>query len=260
MARHFLQNGTHVTGTIRDNRRHFPTKLKAIVLEKGEAAFYEHDGIVISKYRAKKDRANGKPKIVNVLSTSHAPEMGHTNKRDRDGNIIYKPTCIISYNNGMGGIDLMDQQLDGVEVLRKTYKWYKKIFLRLVMQCALSSHKLYKLNGGRDDFLQYLLGVCTQLPLNTPRLEQPIRRPPVDNIVRLTGRNHWPARRETPAEWKASKSKLKRCRVCCTKGRKTNGGKEIKTVWICKGCPGEPGLCVDKECFEEYHTKFDFSQ
>ena len=86
LARHFLQNGTHVTGTIRDNRRHFPTKLKAIVLEKGEAAFYEHDGIVILKYRAKKDRANGKPKIVNVLSTSHAPEMGHTNKRDRDGN------------------------------------------------------------------------------------------------------------------------------------------------------------------------------
>ena len=33
----------------------------------------------------------------------------------------------------------------------------------------------------------------------------------------------------------------------------------LKSVWICKGCPGEPGLCVDSDCFEIYHTKFDFS-
>ena len=31
-----------------------------------------------------------------------------------------------------------------------------------------------------------------------------------------------------------------------TKGKKTQGEKEVKTVWICKGCPGEPGLCVNK--------------
>ena len=49
------------------------------------------------------------------------------------------------------------------------------------------------------------------------------------------------------------------CRVCNAKGRKTRGGKEIKTTWICKGCPGEPGLCADKDCFEIYHIKFDFS-
>ena len=84
-----------------------------------------------------------------------------------------------------------------------------------------------------------------------------MKRPAVDNIARLTGRNHWPVGRETPAEWKGAKSKLKRCMA---KGKKTQGGKEIKTVWICKGCPGEPGLCVDKNCFEIYHIKFDFSE
>ena len=33
----------------------------------------------------------------------------------------------------------------------------------------------------------------------------------IDNTVRLTGRNHWPVKRETPEEWKAMKSKTKRC-------------------------------------------------
>ena len=60
--------------------------------------------------------------------------MGHTNKRDKDGNVIQKPTCIDAYTHSMGGVDLMDQQLDGINVLRKSYKWYKKLFLRLVTQ------------------------------------------------------------------------------------------------------------------------------
>ena len=68
---------------------------------------------------------------------------------------------------------MMDQQLDDIDVLRKSYKWYKKLFLRLVMQCSLSAHKLYKLQGGKDDFLHFLLDVCTHLFVNAPRLERP---------------------------------------------------------------------------------------
>ena len=135
---------------------------------------------MIAKYRALKHRASGKLKRVCVLSTAHTPAMGNTNKRDREGNIVQKPTCIISNNH------MMDQQLDGIDVLRKSYKWYKKLFMRLVMQCALSSHKLYKLNGGKDTFLYFLLGVCTHLLFNAPRLES--RRPVIDNIARLTRR------------------------------------------------------------------------
>ena len=59
--------------------------------------------------------------------------MGNTSKRDKEGNIVLKPACIIAYNHNMGGVDIMDQQIDGKEVLQKSYKWYKKLFLRLVM-------------------------------------------------------------------------------------------------------------------------------
>ena len=160
----------------------------------------------------------------------------------------------------MGRVDIMDQQLDAIDVLRKSKKWYKKLLLRLVMQCSLSAHKLYKLQGGKNDFLYFLLDLCTHLLINAPRLERPMKGTAVNSRTRLTGRNHWPAKRETPAEWKDAKSRVKKCRVCTDRGKKTKGGKEIKMTWICKGYPGEPGLCVDKGCFELYHTKFDFSQ
>ena len=40
--------------------------------------------------------------------------------------------------------------------------------------------------------------------------------------------------------------------------REKNNWKLYKTSGICKGCPGEPGLCVP-ECFEEFHTTLDFT-
>ena len=171
----------------------FQTKLKSLNLVKGAAVFYEHDGLVIAKYRARKDKSTGKPKIVHVLSTADIPTMGNISKKDKEGNIVQKPACIVAYSHNMGGVDIMDQQLDDIEVLRKWYQWYKKLFLRLVMQWALSLHKLYKLKGGKDVYLYYLLDVCTHLFFNVPRLE--MRRPVIDNIARLTGRNYWPGER-----------------------------------------------------------------
>ena len=46
LATYFLQNGTHISGTIRDTGKHFPVELKTMKLQKGEAAFYQHNGLV----------------------------------------------------------------------------------------------------------------------------------------------------------------------------------------------------------------------
>ena len=91
----------------------------------------------------------------------------------------------------------MDQQLEGIDVLRKSYKWYKKLFLRFVMQCSLSAQKLYRLQGSKDSFIFFLLDVCTQLLEHSPQLGRHLNHPGIDNIARLTGRNHWPAKRDS---------------------------------------------------------------
>ena len=191
LAKYLIENGINVTGTIRENRKQFPPELKKTGLQKGEASFYQHDTIVIVRYRAKRDSSRGHPKVVYVLSTSHRAAMKNTNRVDTEGNVIQKTTSIIDYNHNMGGVDPVHQQLDSLDVLRKSCKWYKKLFLRLVMQCALASHKLYKQQGGKDHLLFFLQDVCTLLLQNAPRLERNPSRVAIDNIARLTGRNHW---------------------------------------------------------------------
>jgi hypothetical protein len=158
----------------------------------------------------------------------------------------------------MGGVDLMDQQLHQVQALRKTFKWYKKVFIRLVLQCALSSQKLYKLQGGRQDFLGFLHGVMTQLIAKAPRLVQGPTAP-LDNIIRLTGRNHFPCKRQYEGASAKMASKVKRCRVCYARGVLSASGHPIKTTWVCMACPSEPGLCVEKDCFAAYHTKYNYA-
>ena len=57
--------------------------------------------------------------------------MKNTSKADHDGNIIQKPDAIIYYNKNMGGVDKIDQQLDSINIFRKSFKWYHKVFFRL---------------------------------------------------------------------------------------------------------------------------------
>jgi len=64
----------------------------------------------------------------------HSNSMENSWKSDKDGTVLKKPSCSVAYNHSMGGVDLMDQQLDSLLVLRKSYKWYKKLLLRLILQ------------------------------------------------------------------------------------------------------------------------------
>ena len=80
LVQHLLQNDTYITGTIRENRKHFPTELKRIELNKGESAYLQHEDLVGVKFRAHKNTSSGKPKIVHLLTTAHKPAQGNTTK------------------------------------------------------------------------------------------------------------------------------------------------------------------------------------
>ena len=162
LAQGFLWNDTYVPRTIRKTRKHFPLELKRVTLYRGGSAYLEHDDMIVMKFRAHQDRSSGKAKVVHLLMTAHKPLQANTSKSNRSRNIIQKPGCIIDYNY-MGGVDMMDQQLDRIEVLRRSYKWYKKLFLRLLMQYVLAPHKLSRKQWGKDEFLIYTLDLCTLL-------------------------------------------------------------------------------------------------
>jgi len=49
----------------------------------------------------------------------------------------------------MGGVDV-DQQLHGFMTLRKAYKWYKRLALRLMMQMTLNAYKAFQKTTGLE--------------------------------------------------------------------------------------------------------------
>ena len=94
----------------------------AINLEKGKAAFthQETDPMIVMKYRATKDKANGKSKGIHMLSTYHQPVMDRVGaSANRE---VSKPLAIIAYNRHMGGVDRVDQQLHSLRALQNAYK------------------------------------------------------------------------------------------------------------------------------------------
>jgi hypothetical protein len=263
LADYFLQNNTTMVGTVRTNRKNFPVLLANDVIEKGQSIYYscQEKGVLAVKYRAPKNKSGNKPKIVSLLSTRHNCQNRPTRKRDKDGNPITKPACVVAYNSFMGGVDLVDQQLDSLHVLRKSYKWYKKVALRLLLVAVLNSHKLYQIRGEKHDFLQFLHNVISQMLTHSPRLNKATLRE--DVVHRLTGRQHFPTRRALPDTSAKSKSKWmsKVCRVCWARGKRSPTGKALYTNWICDACPSQPGLHNDLpelDCFKAYHTLIDY--
>ena len=102
---------TKLVGTIRANRKNFPkdfTRDKDI--PKGSAVFKQNNSILAMKYRGVKDKVQGKPKVVHLLSTKHKANMRDTIQRNVGGDPVQKPEAIMYYNKKMGGVHTIDQQ------------------------------------------------------------------------------------------------------------------------------------------------------
>lgn len=90
-------------------------------------------------------------KCVTVMSNEHP---GHSenkvtrNVKDKDGKNAKKevpiPAIIYSYNRFMNGVDRSDQLIKNYNVLRKTRKYWKTLFLHYIDIAIVNSYILYK--------------------------------------------------------------------------------------------------------------------
>ena len=146
LATHLLENSTHLPGTVRSNRKFYCKEIVNVQLEKGAGSFFRashNERIIAFKYRAIKDKSRNQQKVVYLLSTCYQAEMIQIDNDHLD-NQIFKPTMVKSYNTHMGGVDRVDQQLYAIQTLRKSYKWYKKLVFRLIMQMSLNAFKVFQ--------------------------------------------------------------------------------------------------------------------
>ena len=155
-----------------------------------------------------------------MLSNCHDTSMILTGKTDNTGNPEKNPALIRAYNQHMGGVDRVDQQLHAIHVLRKHYKWYKKLAFRLLSQCMLNAYKLFQKNvDPKATFLGYLHDVIIQLVSRKPCNPNDRLRMD-DSVSRLPGR-HFPSLKVAQPGSK-DKRPAKACRVCSAKGKRTN--------------------------------------
>ena len=120
LASFFLDNQTHICGTICPNHRHYSRELGYTNLQQSEAVFYKAKNgkaMLAYKYRSHKDQKSKQPKIVHMLSTCSQTNLVETGKTDVDGNAVRKPTLIREYNLHMGGVDRVHQHLHNVSPL-----------------------------------------------------------------------------------------------------------------------------------------------
>ncbi|XP_032687779.1 piggyBac transposable element-derived protein 4-like [Odontomachus brunneus] len=213
---------TGICGTVKANRKGMPNLDKK--LGRGEVQVAHSHTWMAMKWEDKRS--------VRMLTSVHELEFRATGKKHyKTKEDIIKPTCVQDYNQNMGGIDNIDRQLSITESVRKTMKWYRKLFLHLIDLCLTNAHALYKMENEEPmSFPSFRLQIVRSL-LNVDPTENFTYNN--DSPARLIGR-HFP--RETTR---------RRCHLCTLRKNKK------RTTFMCPTC--DVPLCA-VPCFEEYHT------
>uniref|UniRef100_A0A0P4VWV7 PiggyBac transposable element-derived protein domain-containing protein n=1 Tax=Scylla olivacea TaxID=85551 RepID=A0A0P4VWV7_SCYOL len=91
--------------------------------------------------------------------------MVNTNKKHwKTKEIIWKPDIVVDYNTNMRLIDKADMQISTVDSLRKSTKWYRKIYFHLMDICMLNAYNLYMTKTGERSTLRaFKLNVITEM-------------------------------------------------------------------------------------------------
>lgn len=230
---------TNACGTVKANRKKMPElneKLKV-----GEIVFASTQNMLALKWQDKRE--------VRMLSTCHNADMIRTDKKmigtERHK---YKPKCVLDYNDHMGAVDRTDMLQSSIESVRKTVKWYKKVFFHLLDMTLLNAHAVYKMKTGKDDpIAQFQLNLVKNIVSkyateDISRQSSSRRGENAESPLRLIAR-HFP--NQLPKNATNSKQMYRRC-VVCSKNKKRK-----ETSYCCLSC--DVPLCI-LPCFERYHT------
>ncbi|KAJ4430236.1 hypothetical protein ANN_22448, partial [Periplaneta americana] len=138
-------------GTCISNRRNMP-KFDG-KLEKGQ---YQHmantSGTIAARWKDSKE--------VLVLSNCHRANDIQVLRKKKDGSKdnVPCPESIAFYNEIMGGVDLSDQKVGTYDFNRKSQKWWRKVFFKVLMMSVVNSWILYQETKHKKiQLLEYLI-------------------------------------------------------------------------------------------------------
>lgn len=153
LCTNLLENGLTMTGTIVAARREVPQIMKTTrsipVLETRNLWHHEHR-VLLSSYAPKRN------KNVLLLSSQHASNAIST----RDDK---KPTIILDYNAGKGGVDVMDARVEDFTCRRKTRRYPLLHFFNMIDVALVNAFLIMSENGYTKSRSTFIKCVARQL-------------------------------------------------------------------------------------------------
>lgn len=224
LSKTLLEQNTYSTGTLRISRKHTPIDVTRATLRKGETVCRYSKGVMIGKWRDKRD--------VVYISTEHVNTV--VTYRDKRATEKSKPQAILQYNKFMGGVDRQDQYLSYYPFIRKTVRWYKKLGIHILQLLLINAHFLYAKYEKKKTFYDFRLEIIRVL------LPEEMHKKVQHKVL-----NHFVSHCERSAT--TGKTLRRKCKLCTSKGIRK------ETAYFCKDC--NVGFCLEP-CFKEYHTKY----
>lgn len=232
MSVNLLKDLPHaLVGTCMWNRKNVP-EINGKLRRGQSLAKCTDDGIICFKWQDTKE--------VLVMSNCHKNVISRADRRLKDGTkkSFDCPEAIVFYNKMMGGVDKADQYSTVYDIDRKSNKWWKRVFHRLLQMSISNSWIIYqKLKGEKSPQIDFLVSLQEQL------IE--VGKNGTKNKY-IAGPGRPSKKRKFMYEichqpiWGGTR---RRCAFCASK--KT----EQRTLYICNTC--NLPLCV--LCFEPYH-------
>lgn len=220
-------------GTCIKTRKNIPnlqTKLK-----KGESEFrINKNGTLFVQWRDSKD--------VMVLSNCHSDKIETAVRKQKDGSKLDVPCpeSIVHYNKYMNGVDRCDQMATIYGHGRKSRKWWKKVFEKLVMISVVNAWIVKcEISNKKVPMLSFIVPLAEEL-ISTGRETAKYKRnrkygrPSKRSRSMLNVGDHLPIQQ---------KHRKRCCRCSASKIEK-------RTYTICQTC--QVALCMN--CFTPYHT------
>lgn len=239
LADALLEMKCYITGTIQTNRKFIPPEIKNPKIGKNDIVAYRRKNTLLLAWRDKR--------IVTMLGTCATSSSKTVTKRTRNEgrtNIV-KPDVVINYNKYMGGVDKADQYTGTYCFMRKSHKWWRKLFFWGLEVSVINSYLLYREHQKKHNIkklthLQYVRRLVGQL-VGDFRDAEPKNPSTCETAERLNGLLHIIRRDDA--------GRSKDCVVCSN--RKVKHGRR-ESRYYCATCTAKPALHIG-DCFERYH-------
>ena len=253
LMRDLQARNTYACGTVRTNRKDYPSDLRRMKLLRGEVRTRQIGNLVATMWRDKR--------VVSLLSTNTSPEpeihairqvVRGRRKRVVPADAMKKPDVVGVYNGGMNGVDVNDQYRSYYPPGTTSRKWWKYLLWFFMNLSMVNAYILEKLAGKKKrrqlDFRRELAKLLIAGYNGYKRPSNSGKRAvkTVTTEENLSG--HFLGKLE---------GRKKACAMCAKVGRKRNEGRTFETSYACEQC-GVP-LCrqmrSEQSCFAEWHSE-----